>query len=204
MDIKKLFRFAAEHQASDIHLFFGQAPILRIDGELVDASAIDQSAGFSPLSALDLEGLLDVFLTKEQRQRFLLDRDLDLGYQIDNYRYRINFAFEKNNIMVSARVISDKKQALTEIGMPPIIEKLLDLPQGFILVTGPTGCGKSTTLASMINYINDNKSRHIVTLEDPIEYIFQPNKSVISQRQLGTDMNSFAGGLKHVDRKSVV
>lgn len=201
MDIKKLFRFAAEHQASDIHLFFGQAPILRIDGELVDASAIDQNAGFSPLSALDLEGLLDVFLTKEQRQRFLLDRDLDLGYQIDNYRYRINFAFEKNNIMVSARVISDKKQALTEIGMPPIIEKLLDLPQGFILVTGPTGCGKSTTLASMINYINDNKSRHIVTLEDPIEYIFQPNKSVISQRQLGTDMNSFAGGLKHVLRQ---
>lgn len=203
MEINNLLKLAAEKKASDIHLLFGYSPILRIDGELFDINkVVDQEKGsFAKLAAIDLEGFVDAMLTKEQKARFLDKRDLDLGYQVGSYRYRVNFAFEKNNITIVARVINEAKPTLEEIGMPEIVKELLDIPQGFILITGPTGCGKSTTLAAMVNYINDTKGANIVTLEDPIEYIFTPNKSLISQRQLGTDMISFASGLKHVLRQ---
>ncbi len=201
MDINNLLKLAAEKQASDIHLLVAYPPILRIDGELHDINQIVSAGNFAPLAASDLEGFLDALLTKEQKTQFFDKRDLDLGYQVEAYRYRVNFAFEKNNIVIVARVISEKKQTLQDIGMPAVVEELLNLPQGFILVTGPTGCGKSTTLAAMINYINTNRSCNIVTLEDPVEYVFTPLKSIIVQRQLGTDMLSFSAGLKHVLRQ---
>lgn len=201
MDINNLLKLAAEKNASDIHLLFGQPPILRIDGELFDINKILTSGNFLKLSAVDLEGFLNVLLNKEQKIRFIDKRDLDLGYQVDNCRYRINLAFEKNNITITARVIKEKMPTLEEIGMPAVVKELLDLPQGFILVTGPTGCGKSTTLAAMINHINSTRSSHIITLEDPIEYVFASDKSIISQRQLGTDMLTFGSGLKHVLRQ---
>lgn len=201
MDINNLLKLAAEKNASDIHLLSGQSPILRIDGELFDLNKIIPTGNFSSLTATNLEIFVDTMLSKEQKIKFLKERDLDLGYQVESHRYRVNFAYEKNNISIVARIISEKRQTLQEIGMPPIVEKLLNLPQGFILVTGPTGCGKSTTLAAMINYINSNRSCNIVTLEDPIEYIFTPDKSIISQRQLGTDMLTFESGLKHVLRQ---
>lgn len=201
MDINNLLKLAAEKNASDIHLLFGYVPILRIDGELIEIDKLEPAENFSRLSSIDLEGFLDVMLTKEQKTRFFDKRDLDLGYQVGAYRYRVNFAFEKNNITIVARIISEKKPTLEEIGMPPIVSELLNLPQGFILVTGPTGCGKSTTLSAMINYINNNRRCNIVTLEDPIEYVFTPEKSIIVQRQLGTDMLSFSAGLKHVLRQ---
>jgi len=201
MDINNLLKLAAENNASDIHLLSGQPPILRIDGELVDLNKVVADVKFAPLTSTNLEIFTDTVLTKEQKIRFLDKRDLDLGYQVDAYRYRVNFSYEKNNISIVARVISEKKQTLEEIGMPPVVNELLNLPQGFILVTGPTGCGKSTTLAAMVNYINSNYRCNIITLEDPIEYIFKPDKSIISQRQLGTDMLSFSSGLKHVLRQ---
>jgi twitching motility protein PilT len=201
MDINNLFKLAAEKKASDIHLMFGRTPILRIDGELIDINQAVPDGNFAVLSSIDLEGFLDVMLTKDQKQRFLDKRDLDLGYQVENYRYRVNFAFEKNSVVIVARVIDEKKPTLAEIGMPSIVEQLLDLPQGFILITGPTGCGKSTTLAAMVNHINQTRACNIITLEDPIEYVFTSEKSLIVQRQLGTDMLSFASGLKHVLRQ---
>lgn len=201
MDINNLLKLAAEKKASDLHLLFDYPPFLRIDGELKDINEVVPDGNFAKLTPVDLDEMITVITTREQKNRFLDKRDLDLGYQVGDFRYRVNLAFEKNNITIVARVINEEKPTLEEIGMPPVVNDLLDLPQGFILLTGPTGCGKSTTLAAMINYINDSRKANIVTLEDPIEYIFKPNKSIIAQRQLGSDMLSFASGLKHVLRQ---
>ena len=201
MDINNLLKLAAEKKASDIHLLFGQPPILRIDGRLWDINQVVANGNFSPLTANNLSVFIDAMLNIEQKSRLFDKRDLDLGYQVDQYRYRVNFSYERNNPAIVARIVRDNIPTLDEIGMPEVVEKLLDLPQGFILVTGPTGCGKSTTLASMVNHINANHSVNIITLEDPIEYIFVPDKSIIAQRQLGTDMLTFASGLKHVLRQ---
>ncbi len=201
MNIKNIFILAAKRNASDIHLLLGYPPILRIDGKLISVDKLVSDYKFSKLSVKDLNDAIDVLLNKKQKIEFFKKHDLDSSYQINSYRYRVNCFYEKNNISIVARVIKEKLPSLDEIGMPAVIKDLLDLSQGFILVTGPTGCGKSTTLAAMINHINKLYSRHIISLEDPIEYIFKPIKSIISQRQLGTDMLSFANGLKHVLRQ---
>ena len=201
MDLNNLFKIAAEKKASDIHLLYGKEAILRIDGKLLAVSEVVKDVKFTRLGAVELEAVMNTMLTREQKERFLDKRDLDFDYHVENYRYRVNFSFEKGNICVAARIIDEKMPSLDTLGLPPFIKELLDVPQGFILITGPTGCGKSTTLAAMISYINDNKAVNIITLEDPIEFVFKPNKSIVAQRQLGTDMLSFAAGLKHVLRQ---
>jgi twitching motility protein PilT len=202
MDVKNLFKIASEQKASDLHLLVGQPPILRIDGELVTVNSVWQGKEFyGPLSATDLSVVVELLLDKEQRNRLIKEKDLDCSYASGNTRFRVNISYEKNNLCLVARVIEEKKPSLEEIGMPEIVQKLLDSHQGLILVTGPTGCGKSTTLAAMINYINSSRSCHIVTLEDPIEYIFNSDKSLVAQRQLGSDVTSFTSGLKHVLRQ---
>jgi len=201
MDIKNLFKLAVEHKASDIHLLFDKEPIFRIDGRLFDANKFSTPASFSKLKKVDLEYFMKEMLTQGQIKDFLANRDLDLAYQVNGFRFRVNFSFEKENIRIVARVIDERKPTLEEIGLPEVVSQLLELQQGFILITGPTGCGKSTTLAAMVNHINSHRDVNIITLEDPIEYVFENNKSIISQRQLGTDMLSFTSGLKHVLRQ---
>lgn len=201
MDLNALFILAAEGGASDVHLLFDYEPIFRLDGKLLTLSEFSSKAKVKKISKEDLNSFTTVILNKEQKEKFFNNKDLDLAYQIKNYRFRVNFSFEKENISIVARVIKDEKPSLDEIGMPPVVKDLMNLPQGFVLVTGPTGCGKSTTLAAMINHINSNRNVNIITLEDPIEFIFKPEKSIISQRQLGIDMISFASGLKHVLRQ---
>lgn len=196
MNIKELFKIAIEKKASDLHLVTNMPPILRVDGDLFDVE------GKKALSSSDIEQMAFSIITDEEKQQFTTSRELDFGFEIDGgSRFRVNLHYEKNNIGLVARVINEKLPTLEEIEMPEITYNLLNLNQGLILITGPTGCGKSTTLAAMINYINSTRSCSIITLEDPIEFLFKPIKSIIIQRQLGSDMLSFANGLKHILRQ---
>ncbi len=197
MELKKLFKFAYERKASDLHLIVGIKPVLRINGELFEIQQLE------PITQTKIKEFVNEILNKEQKERFFREKDYDLSYELKSQdcRFRINLYFESNNISLAARVIPKKIPSLEDILMPEIVYKLLDKKQGLILVTGPTGCGKSTSLAAMINYINQTRKENIITLEDPIEFIFQPIKSIITQRQLNIDMLSFDAGLKHVLRQ---
>lgn len=194
--IDELFRIAVEKGASDLHLVTDMQPVLRIDGELkpIDGTAV--------LSATDVEKLCYSILTEQQKATYIEDRELDISHEIDNLsRFRVNLHWEKEHAGMVARVIAMKIPTMEEINMPAIVYDLIKLNQGLILVTGPTGSGKSTSLAAMIDLINRERARHIITLEDPIEFVYEPKKSIIKQRQYGTDILSFAQGLKHVLRQ---
>jgi len=200
MDIRQLLSETARQQNSDLHLVFGVRPMVRKDGRLkilVDVKGQEAA----PLSDLDLEQIVKFLLDINQRKELEEKKDLDAAFSVDAYRFRLNFSFDRGHLKIVARVIDEHKPSLEEIGMPASVADLLELPQGLILITGPTGCGKSTTLAAMINHINNRRNCHIITLEDPIEYVFTSDKSLISQRQLGDDMVSFASGLKHALRQ---
>ncbi len=196
MNIQELLSKAVKKKASDVHLLVGLSPTIRVFGELVELGEYGQ------IKSKEMEQIIFSLISVKQKEKFLSEKELDFGYENkDGNRFRINLHFEKNNIGMVARVISDKIPSLDDIDIPEVVRDLLELKQGLILITGPTGCGKSTTLAAMINDININKSLSIITLEDPIEYIFEPIKSIIIQRQLGSDMKTFSDGLRHALRQ---
>ena len=197
MTIQEIFNIAIKEKASDIHLIVGSVPRLRIDGQLTEMiGAIDR------MERKEIENLIFSIITPSQKTLFLHDRGLDFGYEMENgSRFRINIFFEKDNQGLVARLISDDIPVLDTLGLPPVMMDILNLRQGLILVTGPTGCGKTTTLAAMIDYINEKRRANIITLEDPIEFIFKPKNSIIMQRQLDNDMLSFADGLRQAMRQ---
>jgi twitching motility protein PilT len=194
--IDDLFRIASKKNASDLHLIVDEPPYLRIDGELKaipDYKAITHDA---------MERLIVTLLNENQKEVFYRKRELDISHQIEGVsRYRVNLHWEKDNMGMVARVISSNIPSLDELEMPPIVHELLRRQSGLILVTGPTGCGKSTSLAAMIRTINEERLANIITFEDPIEFIHKSNKSIIKQRQLGSDIVSFSEGLKHALRQ---
>lgn len=194
--LDNLFKIAVKEKASDLHLIVDKPPILRIDGELREIPNTQS------LSADGAQALIFSILSKEQQEKFTRERELDMSYEISDFsRFRVNLHWEKGRVGLVARIVAGQIPTMEQILMPQIAYQMARLQDGLILVTGPTGSGKSSTLAAMINLINNEQNCHIVTLEDPIEFIYKPIKSIIKQRELGSDMLSFAAGLKHTLRQ---
>ncbi len=194
--IDNILALASSSGASDVHFLVGRQPLFRIEGNLVD---VDQEPVLTP--AL-MEELVYSIINDEQKGRFVEQRELDFAYQVKrDARFRVNIHWARNNIGMVARVIPVTIPTIQQLDVPDVTYDLLRLHQGLILVTGPTGSGKSSTLAAMINYINQTQRCHIVTLEDPIEYVFFSDQSIIRQRELYKDFLSFSTALKHVVRQ---
>lgn len=186
---------AAKERASDFHLIANLPPFIRVDGNLTELEKKAIKAG-------EIELMVKKSLGEEKFGKFLKEKELDLAYEIaDGTRFRVNMLWEKGNISIAARTIPAVIPTMEEINMPEVVYDLCNYDRGLVLLTGPTGCGKSTSLAAMIEHINQNRRTNIITLEDPIEFVFKPAKSIIRQRQLGNDMESFENGLVHVLRQ---
>ena len=197
MNFEEIFSLAIKNKASDVHLVVDLLPILRINGIL------NRLENYPPVSQKDLLDFVEKNLNNLQKKNLFDNRELDLSYVTseEKTRLRVNIFWEKGNLALAARVIWPHIPTMEEIDLPPVAYDLVKLRQGLIIITGPAGCGKSTTLASMLDYINEHRICHIVTFEDPIEFVFSSKRSVISQRELGQDMISFAEALKHVVRQ---
>lgn len=196
MTIQQLLELTITKNASDLHLSVGSPPLLRIDGELVPIP------GESVVTQEQIESLINPLLTQTQREIFSSSWELDFSFEFqEKGRFRVNLYRQKGNSAASLRLIPLTIRTLDELGMPKVIGRLADLKQGFILVTGPTGHGKSTTIAALINQINEQRPSHIVTIEDPIEYVYKPIKSLVSQRELFSDTKSWNNSLRAVLRE---
>lgn len=190
MVIEDLLEKMVKDGGSDLHLSANLPPVVRIDGNL-------KRYDMQSLTPEDVEHLLFPMLTNEQRRRLEQDWELDFSYGIEGLsRFRVNFYKDKGNYAAAFRTITSVVPSFEQLGLPEIVRKTADKPRGLVLVTGPTGSGKSTTLAAMIDYINTNKSEHILTIEDPIEFVHTSKQSVIHQRELGMDTRSFSNALR--------
>ena len=196
MDILSLLRLAKLKAATDLHLVVASPPLLRVNGSL------EPVEGVTPLTGEDInEGFLQI-TTPEDREHFHRHLELDFGYTLpDVGRLRCNAAQQRGSISLALRLLPLKIPTIDELELPQICKELATKPRGLIIITGPTGSGKTTTLAAMIQYLNANETHHIVTIEDPIEYIHPSLKCAVTQRELGSDTLSFANALKHVLRQ---
>jgi len=190
--IEEILRLAVANKASDVHFCFGLIPMMRINGEL---------AGITNTGQIDDESLILSLLSAEQKERFLKEKELDFSVTLDKARFRANIYTQKGTPACVLRVIADEVPDLGSLNLPETLKGFTKLKQGFILVTGPTGHGKSTTVAAMLNEINKTTSSNIVTIEDPVEYMLKPIKSIISQRELGSDTMGFDRALKSALRQ---
>lgn len=197
MDLKEISSKAALVRASDIFLKAGAPPMMRVNGKV---NILD---GYSELTPQDTEALAYSVMTHEQIGRFERRHELDLAFQIDEVaRFRANVYQQRGSIGLVLRIIPLSIYSLEELNMPAAIGELAKQRQGLVLVTGPTGCGKSTTLAAMIDLINTNRRCNIVTIEDPIEFVHPDKKAIVNQREIGIDTDSFTDALKYVVRQS--
>ena len=195
MNIEILFKLALETGASDLHLRVGLPPILRIDGRL------KHQENYPLLTNDDIKQLLDQITSQEQREHLSLEKELDFSYELElKARFRINVMIQRKTYSMACRMLPFAVPSIDELELPQICKDLILQPRGLILVTGPTGVGKSTTMAAMIRHLNENKESNIIIIEDPIEYQHQNIKSIIAQRELGEDTNSFHTALIHALR----
>ena len=193
--IDELCRLVIDWKGSDLHMTVGVPPIIRVDGHL-------QPAPYERMTGQDIQRMSYDILSDEQIQRFESNLELDFSYQVPRLaRFRVNLFKERGNLAAALRVIPSKVPTMDDMGLPGVLKELANKPRGLVLVTGPTGSGKSTTLASMINEINSTRSEHILTIEDPIEFVHPHKYSVVAQRELGMDTKSFAAALKSALRE---
>src|SRR5262245_28392499 len=194
-NLHQLLKAMLDQGASDLHITTGTPPQLRIDGNLVPLRT-------DPLQPVDTKTLCYSILTDAQKLRFEEDQELDLSFGVKNLaRFRANIFMQRGAVAGAFRMIPFKIVPLQDLGLPPVVAELCEKPRGLVLVTGPTGSGKSTTLASMIDRINQRHRAHIITIEDPIEYLHPHKSSLINQREIGSDSQSFKRALKYILRQ---
>lgn len=195
MDLVDILSEVIERDASDLHLTVGSPPVIRIAGRL---TRLD----YPTLTSNDTRDLIYSILSQDQRQRVENEWEIDFSYSVPGKaRFRVNTYFQRNSLGAAFRLIPTYIKSIDDLMLPAVIHKLAAKPRGFILVTGPTGCGKSTTLAAIIQEINNSREEHIITIEDPIEFLYRHDKSVINQREVGTDTKSFNRALKSALRQ---
>jgi twitching motility protein PilT len=195
LSIQTFLELVVQRGSTDLHISANSSPLMRIDGQLTPLP-------FPPLSATETKNLCYSLLTDSQRHRFEEDSELDFSFGIRGVsRFRGNLFLQKGTVGGAFRMIPYAVRGLAELGLPPVVAELTKLPRGLVLVTGPTGSGKSTTLASMIDKINRERHEHIVTVEDPIEFVHEHHNCVVNQREVYADTHSFAEALRHVLRQ---
>ena len=188
--VNDILRNAVENGASDIHFTVGIAPVARIDGALV-------SLGGDVLKTEDTRGFADALLDEKYKQTMEKKGEVDLAYSVANLgRFRVNVYMQRGSVAIAVRVLNLEIPAPEMLGIPESVVEVIKKQRGLVLVTGPTGSGKSTTLASLINVLNENYPYHIITLEDPIEYLHRHKKGMVNQREMGTDTENYASGLR--------
>lgn len=195
-ELNELFELVGTLGGSDLHLLAGSPPVIRVNGVMMPQEH------FRVLQPQDIHNLVYSIITSKQREWFERDKELDFSYEVKSTgRFRVNIHMEKGSPGLVARLIPFQIPSMEDLHISEMAKKFAMLPKGLVLLTGPAGMGKSTMMASMIEYVNNNDNKHIITLEDPIEYLFTSKRSYIRQRELGTDMNSFPEGLRHVLRQ---
>lgn len=195
MDLLKLLQLTIDKKASDLHLVPGYYPTVRVNGELFQLTTLEI---ITPDSAES--GLISI-LNLEQKEILVANREIDLAFELKGVRFRVNLYYAQNVLCGSFRYIQPRISTLEELSLPAFLHQCIDFRQGLVLLTGPTGEGKSTTLASLVNEINKKYAKHIITIEDPIEYVYPKNKSIISQRELHQDTHSWTVALKSALRE---
>lgn len=196
MHINNLLKLAITQNASDLHLKVGNHPFLRINGELV----LQKDSTIITSENMDI--IFNEVTTELQREIFAKELEADFAYQAQGVgRFRINISRQEGTVSLACRPIRAELPTIEDLGLPEICKTLALKNSGLVIVTGPTGCGKSTTLAAMINYLNHTVSRKIITITDPIEYLHHDARCIISQREIGRDTRSFANALKHAMRQ---
>jgi twitching motility protein PilT len=195
MNLQALLHTVVGQCGSDIHFKAGNPPVIRFDGRLVRLD-------YSPLSRKDIDEVLKQILTPEEGKAFEQLREMDVSYAVtDLSRFRVNISREMGNVRIVFRLIPFEIPTIRELKLPLVLEKIAKSPRGLVLVTGPTGSGKSTTLAAMVSFINTHFPRHVVTIEDPIEFVHPDKMGMVTQRQLGTDTKSFVDAMRAVVRQ---
>ena len=198
MEMLDILQAAVKSGASDIHIYIGKPPLVRIAGKITPIHGFDKEE----LTAEESKRLIYSILYEEQIQRFEENMELDASFEIPNLsRFRVNVLVQKNGVESVLRLISSQIPSHEELSIPKAIMDLTKLPRGLVLVTGPTGSGKSTTIACMIDLINQNREEHIITIEDPIEYVYESKSSIVRQREVGTNTLSFNNALRSALRQ---